>query len=81
MKIQFKRWDGTGDPNDPKTGTTMSVTLASVLAFLRGKVIVGGGGVFADTESFMISFRDGSIMWFVTAGGPPRILLQDPPKP
>jgi hypothetical protein len=77
MKIEFKRWDGQGDPHDPKIGVPMSVTLESILALLRGRVIAGAGGVSTNTESFQIFLSDGPTLWFVTTQGRPRILFQD----
>jgi hypothetical protein len=77
MGIEFKRWDGKGDPNDPKTGAPMSVTLESILALLKGKAISGVGGVSASTESFQIFLYGGPQLWFVTTKGRPRILFQD----
>jgi len=80
MRIQFKRHDGkSGDTDDPKTGVPMSVT--SLVALLRGKVISGFGGFSADTENFQIFFSDGTGLWFVTTRGRPRILFQDSPWP
>jgi hypothetical protein len=79
MQIQVKRWDGQGDPQDPKTGEPISGNSQSVYSILGGKVISGVGGVTASTESITINFQDGSALWFVTAGGPPRILLRSKP--
>ncbi len=39
------------------------------------KVVSGVGGVSQGTESFSIQFEDGTDIWFVTAGGPPRVLF------
>ena len=80
MRIQFKRYDAkTGDTDDPKTGTPISLTRESAVAFLRGKVVTGVGGVGANTENFQIFFSDGSGLWFVTTRDRPRILFQDKP--
>ena len=75
MRIQFKQWDGKGDPHDPRTGALMGATTESLFAMLRGKVVSGVGGVSEGSESFMISFHDGPDIWFVTDGGPVRVLL------
>ncbi len=80
MKIEFRKYDGKGNPRDPKTGTRMSMTLESFLALLRGKVITGAGGISADTEVITISFSDFSQIWFITTEGIPRLLFQDPIK-
>ena len=79
MAIEFRRWNGTGDPHDPKVGTPMSATSDSIYALLRGKVVSGTGGWTAGTESVQIFFSDGSGLWFLTEHGRPRILFQDKP--
>jgi len=50
-----------------------------VRAILGGQVITGVGGVNDTTEAIVLNFNDGSALWFVTAGGPPRILLKSKP--
>lgn len=77
MKIQFRRYDGKGDPEDPKTGTPISITMETFLGLIKGKVIGGASGISPDTEVMTISFMDQSQIWFVTTKGIPRILFQD----
>ena len=81
MKIQFRRYDAKSgsDTDDPKTGTPISLTVESAVAFLRGKVVSGVGGANPNTENFQIFFSDGSGIWFVTSKDRPRILFQDKP--
>jgi hypothetical protein len=80
MRIQFKWYDArTGDTDDPKTGTPMTLTLESAIAFLRGKVVTGVGGASANTENFQIFFSDGTGVRFVTTRDRPRILFQNKP--
>jgi len=78
MQIQFRRWDGQGDPEDPKTGEPISASPQSVYAIIGGQVLSGVGGVSAGTETVVFNFQNGSALWFVTAGGPPRILMRKP---
>ncbi len=77
MRIQFRRWDGRGNPHDPKTGTPMSATTDSLYARLHGKTVSGIGGVAPGASSFMISFQDGPDLYFETEGGPVRILIYE----
>ena len=77
MSIQFRWWDGQGDPDDPKVGTP-GVTSLDVFTALRGKAVSGVGGITPDTESFAINFNnEPAALWFTTAGGgTPRVLIR-----
>ena len=79
MKIQFKRYDGKGDIDDPKSGAPLSVTAESFLALLNGRAVSGVGGISADTETVVINFSDGTALWFVTTQGIPRLVYQKYP--
>jgi hypothetical protein len=76
VKIEFRQYDGKGNPDDPKTGTPMTANLESIYALIRGKTVDGLSGVTADTENIQISFSGGPMLWFVTTKGRPRILFQ-----
>lgn len=80
MPIQIKRWDGQGDFEDPKTGELLHAAPESIYGLVAGRVVSGIGGVSTGTEAVQINFRDGSAVWFITAGGQPRILLRSAPK-
>ena len=67
MGIEFRWWDGQGDPADPKTGSP-GVASLDVATALVGKVLSGVGGISPGTESFQINFKDGAALWFVAAG-------------
>lgn len=78
MLIQFKKYDGKGDLEDPKTGTPISPD--RVFNLIAGKVVWGTGGMAAGTEQISILFTDRSSLFFVTTGGIPRIIFVDTPK-
>ena len=75
MSIQFRWWDGQGDPEDPKVGTPGVTSLDAYVA-LGGKILSGIGGISPDTETFVINFKDRAALWFTTAGGTPKVLIR-----
>ena len=75
MRIQFRLWDGQGDPHDPKVGTPATDNHA-VLTALYGKVLSGIGGISSDSEVFNINFKDGGAIWFITEGSTPLVLIK-----
>jgi len=75
MRIQFRWWDGQGDPLDPKVGAPATDNLAVATA-LNGKVLSGIGGISSDSEVFNINFRDGGAILFITEGSTPRVLTK-----
>jgi hypothetical protein len=79
VRIQFRRYNGQGDVEDPKTGEPIVATPESILALLNGRSVSGIGGVSADTETVVINFSDGTAVWFVTTHGTPRLLFQKYP--
>jgi hypothetical protein len=79
VKIQFRRYDGQGDIDDPKTGSPINATPETFLALLNGRVVSGVGGVSPDSETMVINFSDGTAIWFVTTEGIPRVIYQKYP--
>jgi hypothetical protein len=73
MEIQVKLWNGIGDPDDPKTGTSM--TQDAAFEALRGRVVASVSGVVPRTDTVTIGFTDETTAWFLVSKGVPRILL------
>jgi hypothetical protein len=78
MRIQFKQYDGSGDIDDPKSGTPISASPQALYALIGGKAVTGIGGVSASTEAVVINL-EGMNVWFVTTGGVPRLIFQKYP--
>jgi hypothetical protein len=81
MQIQIRKWDGQGDFEDPNTGELLITTPQAIYGMVGGRAITGVGGVAVGTEAIQFNLQDGGAIWFVTAGGTPRILIRTPPKP
>jgi hypothetical protein len=74
MAIQFRWWDGQGDPEDPSVGKP-GVEAYGLNVALGGKPASGFGGVSEGSSTFVINFPDGSAIWFISPGTS-RVLIR-----